>query len=96
MNIELNQPLIIQALVYLLFGAGFGLLGEVVVGRPLLFNFVGSIAVAAVGAWAAASYLPFALPNEIVYQQVPLYRAALGALLATVVWLLLFGRRRRR
>lgn len=96
MDINLSQPLIIQTLIFLLYGAAFGFLGELLAGRPMLFNFVGSIAVAAVGAWAATTYLPLDLPNEVVYQQVPLYRAGLGAIVATVLWLLLFGRRRRK
>jgi uncharacterized membrane protein YeaQ/YmgE (transglycosylase-associated protein family) len=86
-----------QLLIYLLYGAVFGYIGEVLAGRPMPLHFVGSTLVAALGAWAAVDLLKLHLGGEIVYQQVPLLSAGVGALFATLLWVLLWrGRGRRR
>lgn len=86
-----------QLLIYLLYGAVVGYIGEVIAGRPLPLHFVGSILIAALGAWAAVDLLKLHLPDEIVYQQVPLLSAGIGALFTTLIWVLLWrGRGRKR
>ncbi len=86
-----------QLLIYLLYGAVFGYIGEVLAGKPLPLHFVGSIIIAALGAWVAVDLLKLHLGSEIVYQQVPLLSAGLGALVTTLLWVLLWrGRGKRR
>ncbi len=93
----LALPPPIQIAIYLLYGAVFGYIGEVLAGKPLPLHFVGSILIATLGAWLAVDLLKLHLGSEIVYQQVPLLSAGLGALVTTLLWVLLWrGRGKRR
>lgn len=93
----LTLPPPMQLLIYLLYGAVFGYIGEVIAGRPLPLHFVGSILIAGLGAWATVDLLHLKLTGEIVYQQVPLISAGLGALATTLLWVLLWrGRGKQR
>ncbi len=86
----------VQLLIYLLYGAVFGFIGEVIAGKPMPLHWGGSILVAALGAWGAVDLLKLHFAAEPVYQQIPLLTAAIGALFTTAFWTLLWRSRRRR
>jgi uncharacterized membrane protein YeaQ/YmgE (transglycosylase-associated protein family) len=97
MTLTIDMAAVSHWAVLLVIAALAGLLVELARGGGMPLGFVGCIAAALVGAWVFSDLLHprFPIIPQPTIDNVPLVPAAIGALIAAILWGLLGGRSRR-
>lgn len=89
-----------RILVLIIIAAILGWIADLFAGGRVPLGFFGSTLFGLLGAWLASSVLrpriPFTLPSEPTFDEVPLVTAAIGAFVISLIWCLLSSRVTRR
>lgn len=100
MNLNLTVDDLPRVFVMLILAAAFGYLSDLLAGGRVPLGFVGAILFGLLGAWLAADVVrprvPFALPEEPVFDGVTLVTAGIGAFVLSLTWCVLTSRLARR
>jgi uncharacterized membrane protein YeaQ/YmgE (transglycosylase-associated protein family) len=73
-------------IVYLIVAAIVGIIAEFLVGWRLPLGLIGAMIAALLGIWLLTNVIQVTIPDDPVFQGVPLLKALLGAVLLVALW----------
>ncbi|GCE48921.1 putative membrane protein YeaQ/YmgE (transglycosylase-associated protein family) [Thermosporothrix hazakensis] len=87
----------LDLIIYLVVAAVLGLIAEYIVGWRVPFGIIGAIVAALVGMWLLTKVIVIGGIGDYYIQNIPVFRALIGAILFVGLWhLITYGFYRRR